>query len=121
LLRDQVFASGSARSPLALTSQSVDLMKMEAANVMINNGSGTAGIAESTAAFLQAQGMVIVSTGNADIVNGTTIIDYTGNPYTVEYLANLMSVSSAYIFSRYDPNATVDVEIIVGPGWVVPQ
>lgn len=121
LLRDQVFAGGSARSPLALTSQDIDLMKMEAANVVVNNGSGNSGIADSTRAYLEAQGMIIVSTGNADLVNGTTIIDYTGNPYTVQYLANLMSVNSSHIFSSYDPNSSIDVEIIIGPEWVVPQ
>jgi LCP family protein required for cell wall assembly len=121
ILRDQVFASGSTRSPLALTSQDVDLMKMEAANVAINNGSGNAGIADGTRAYLEGQGMVIVSTGNADVVNGTTIIDYTGNPYTVQYLANLMSVSSSHVFSRFDPNSSIDVEIVIGPEWVVPQ
>jgi len=121
LLRDQVFASGSARSPLALTSQDVDLMKMEAANVTINNGSGNAGIADATRAYLESQGMIILSTGNADVVNGTTIIDYTGNPYTVQYLATLMSVNTSHIFSRYDPNSSIDVEIVIGPEWVVPQ
>jgi LCP family protein required for cell wall assembly len=121
ILRDQVFASGNTRSPLALTSQDVDLMKMEAANVSINNGSGNAGIADSTRAYLEGQGMIIVSTGNADVVNGTTIIDYTGNPYTVQYLANLMSVPSSHVFSRYDPNSSVDVEIVIGPEWAVPQ
>ncbi len=121
LLRDKVFASGNTRSPLALTSQDVDLMKMEAANVTINNGSGNAGIADATRAYLESQGMIILNTGNADVVNGTTIIDYTGNPYTVEYLANLMSVNSSHIFSRYDPGSNIDVEIVIGPEWVVPQ
>jgi LCP family protein required for cell wall assembly len=121
ILRDQVFASGNTRSPLALTSQDVDLMKMEAANVAINNGSGNSGIADATRAYLEGQGMVIVSTGNADVVNGTTIIDYTGNPYTVQYLANLMSVSNSHVFSRFDPNSSIDVEIVIGPEWVVPQ
>jgi LCP family protein required for cell wall assembly len=120
IIRDQVFSSGSSRSPLALTSQDVDLMKMEAANVMVNNGSGNGGIADTTRAYLESQGMIIVSTGNADAVDGTTIIDYTGNPYTVQYLANLMSVNSSHIFNRYDPNSTVDVEIIIGPEWAVP-
>jgi len=120
IIRDQVFSSGSARSPLALTSQSVDLMKMEAANVLINNGSGNAGIADATRAYLEGQGMIIVNTGNADVVNGTTIVDYTGNPYTVEYLANLMSVNASHIFSRFDPNSTIDVEIIIGSEWIVP-
>lgn len=121
LLRDKVFASGGARSPLALTSQAVDLMKMEAANVVVNNGSGNSGIAETTRAFLEGQGMIIASTGNADAVNGTTIIDYTGNPYTVQFLASLMNINASHIFSSYDPSSTVDVQLILGSEWVVPQ
>jgi len=39
----------------------------------------------------------------------------------VEYLANLMGVDSARIFSRFDPNSTIDVEVVLGPEWVVPS
>lgn len=119
-LRDQVFASGNIRSQLALTSQSVDLMRMEAAQVAVYNGSGQGGLAESTAAYLQTQGMLIAATGNADVVSATTIYDYTGNPYTVEYLMGLMGVQPGFIFSRYDPSSTVDVEVVIGPEWVLP-
>ncbi len=120
ILRDQVFASGTIASNVALTSQAVDLMRMEAANVSVLNGSGTGGIAESTAAYLQGQGMVIASTGNADPVGATTIYDYTGNPYTIKYLMELMGVSAGRVFSRYDPNSAVDLEVVVGPEWIVP-
>lgn len=120
-LRDQVFASGSVRSQVALTSQSVDLMHMEAAQVAVYNGSGQGGLAESTAAYLQAQGMLIAGTGNADVVGATTIYDYTGNPYTVQYLMGLMGIQQGLVFSRYDPASTVDVEVVIGPEWVVPS
>lgn len=120
ILRDSVFGSGSARSTVGQTSQSVDLMRMEAANVSVLNGSGTGGLAESTAAYLQGQGMVIASTGNADPIPATTIYDYTGNPYTTQYLVQLMGIAPTRIFSRYDPSSAIDLEIVVGPEWVVP-
>jgi LCP family protein required for cell wall assembly len=120
ILRDQVFASGSIASNVALTSQSVDLMRMEAANVSVLNGSGSGGLAESTAAYLQGQGMIIAASGNADPVGVTTIYDYTGNPYTIKYLMELMNISAGRVFSRYDPNSTIDLEVVVGPEWVVP-
>lgn len=119
-LRDQVFASGSTRSVVALNSQSVDLMRMEAAQVAIYNGSGQGGLAESTAAYLQAQGMLIAGTGNADVVGATVVYDYTGNPYTLEYLMGLMGIQPGLVFSRYDPSSTVDVEVLIGPEWIVP-
>jgi hypothetical protein len=121
LLRDQVFASGSVQSQVAITSQAVDLMRMEAAQVSVLNGSGQSGLADSTSAYLTAQGMLIASTGNADIVGSTTIYDYTGNPYTVAYLVQLMGIQPTRVFSRYDPNSAIDVEVVVGPEWIVPQ
>ena len=120
VLRDQVFSSGSVRSAVASNTEAGQLMQMEAAAVVINNGSGEAGLADSTRAFLEGQGIKIASTGNADLVGATTIIDYTGNPYTVQFLASLMGVNNTHIYSRFDPNSAVDVEVIVGPDWVVP-
>lgn len=120
LLRDEIFSTGTVRSPLAASSQATDLMKMEAAQVSLFNGSGQNGLAESTKAYLEAQGMLIASINGTDNVGGTLIYDYTGNPYTVQYLASLMGVNSARIYSRYDPNSAVDVEVILGPEWAVP-
>ena len=120
VLRDEVFSSGGVRSPLANSSQSVDLMKMEAAQVAVYNGSGLSGLAESTQAYLVAQGMNVTTIGSADLVGATLVYDYTGNPYTVQYLMELMGIQPARIFSRFDPGSAIDVEVIVGPEWVVP-
>jgi len=35
----------------------------------------------------------------------------------VAYLASLMNVANARIFNRYDPNATVDVQVVLGSDW----
>ncbi len=120
VLRDEVFSSEGVRSPLASTSQSVDLMKMEAAQVAIYNGSESSGLAEATQAYLVAQGMIVGTIGSADLVPSTIVYDYTGNPYTLEYLVGLMGIQPSRIFSRYDPNSPVDIEVILGPEWVVP-
>jgi hypothetical protein len=120
VLRDEVFSSGGVRSPLANSSQSVDLMKMEAAQVAVYNGSELGGLAESTQAYLVAQGMNVTAIGSADLVGATLVYDYTGNPYTVQYLMELMGIQPARIFSRFDPSSAIDVEVILGPEWVVP-
>ncbi|HLE73958.1 MAG TPA: LCP family protein [Anaerolineales bacterium] len=120
VLRDEVFSSRDVRSPLANSSPSVDLMKMEAAQVAIYNGSGTGGLAEATQTYLVAQGMIVATTGTADLVGATLVYDYTGNPYTVQYLMELMGIQPALIFSRYDPSSTIDVEVVLGPDWAVP-
>ncbi len=120
-LRDQIFSSGSVRSVVAINSESVQLVQTEAARVAVNNGSGVSGLADSTSTYLQGQGFTIASTGNSDLVPATRIIDYTGNPYTVQYLVKLLGVSPANIYSRYDPTSQIDVEVIIGPEWTVPS
>lgn len=121
LLRDQVFSSGNVRSEQARHSEDADLMLAESANVQLYNGAGVTGLADSTRAYLEGQGVTIFDVGNSDIVNGTTIYDYTGNPYTVAYLVNLMGIQGTRIYNRYNPNSQIDVEVIIGSDWSVPQ
>lgn len=120
VLRDQIFNSGSVRSLVAMNSETTQLMQMEAAKISINNGAGVAGLADSTRSYLESLGFSIASTGTKDAVTGTTIYDYTGNPYTLQYLVELMGITPSHIFSAYDPSSQVDVEIIIGPEWTVP-
>ncbi|HRN51203.1 MAG TPA: LCP family protein [Anaerolineales bacterium] len=120
-LRDDFFNTSSVRSVVAINSASQANMQAEAATVAVYNGSNNSGVADTTRAYLQAQGFNIVTTGNANAVGATTLIDYTGNPYTLQYLVEIMGVSPGYIFSRYDPNSQVDVEVIIGPDWVPPS
>jgi LCP family protein required for cell wall assembly len=120
VLRDELFNTTSVRSVVAINSDAQNLMRQEAANVVVNNGSGVSGLAESTTGYLQGLGFTIASTGNSDVVNGTTLIDYTSNPYTLQYLVELMGVTPSHIFNRYDPTSQIDVEVIVGPEWVIP-
>ena len=121
LLRDQVFSSGNARSEQARNSEDAELMLAESANVQLYNGAGVTGLADSTRAYLESQGVTIIDVGNSDIVNGTTIYDYTGNPYTVAFLVDLMGIQGTRIYNRYDPNSQIDVEVIIGSDWSVPQ
>ena len=120
LLRDEIFSSGAVRSSVANNSQLVDLMKMEAATVSVYNGSGLSGLADSTKSYLESQGVTVGVADSADPVTATTIYDYTGNPYTVQYLMNLMGVPVSHVFSRFDPKSAVGVEVILGPEWTVP-
>jgi len=121
LLRDQVFSSGNARSEQARQSEDAELMLAESANVQLYNGAGVTGLADSTRAYLESQGVNIIDVGNSDIVNGTTIYDYTGNPYTVAYLVDIMGIQGTRIYNRYDPSSQIDVEVIIGSDWSVPQ
>ena len=92
----------------------------EKAKVGVYNGSAVSGLAGTTRDYLTTLGVNVVEVGNADYVSMTTIYDYTGNPYTVQYLVNLLGINSTRIFSSYDPNSEIDVSIVLGNDWSVP-
>jgi LCP family protein required for cell wall assembly len=118
LLRDEIFTETGPASPAATNMSLADLIKAEAARVSVMNGSTTNGLAARTADYLKAQNLNITNTGNAESVyTSTTIFDYTGKPYTIKFLIELMGISPTRIFSRYDPTSQVDLAIIVGTDW----
>jgi len=121
ILRDQMFAGGSIVSTIGRNSETAALMQSEAAKVALYNGAGIAGLADSTRNYLESQGLTISLVSNSDLVNGTTIYDYTGNPYTIAFLVETMGVQATRIYNRYDPDSQLDLEIIIGPDWSVPQ
>lgn len=121
LLRDLVFSSGTVRSAVARSSENSQLMQMEAASVVLYNGAGVEGLAASTQTYLTSLGVNVVEVSSANPVTATTIYDYTGNPYTVAFLVETMGIQKTRIYSRFDPNSQVDVEVIIGPDWFVPQ
>ena len=63
-------------------------------------------------------GINVTVTGNADEESdNTVIIDYTGKPYTVEYLIQVLNIQPNSIYSRYDPNSQTDIAILLGADW----
>ncbi len=118
LLRDDVFFDQQFLSPAAASMAPVDLVKAEGAKITVMNGTVAAGLAAQTTEYLQAQGIPVASTANADQVYAvTTIYDYTGKIYTVKYLVDLMKIQANQIYSRYDPTSQVDVVVILGNDW----
>jgi LCP family protein required for cell wall assembly len=119
-LRDEIFTTNSLIGPGAVGADPAELMLAEKAKVGVYNGSTVSGLAGTTRDYLTTLGVNVVEVGNADYVSMTTIYDYTGNPYTVQYLVNLLGISSVRIFSSYDPNSGIDVSIVLGNDWSVP-
>lgn len=116
--RDAVFFGSEPISPLAGSQAPLDLAVTEAPRLSVLNGSTTAGLAARTSEFLQNQGLSVGEAGNAEqLYTNTTIFDYTGKPYTVKYLMELMSIQPTRLFSRYDPTSQVDVVVILGTDW----
>lgn len=140
IIRDSVFATGGPVAPVVLAPTSTNpelqtpsadatavpapiadlgtLMAAEQARLMVQNGTQTGGLADRAGAYFQSLGMNVIGVGNADqLYNQITLVDYTGKPYTMKFLAEMMQVPNDRIFSRYDPNAVGDIAVIVGENW----
>jgi hypothetical protein len=118
LLRDQIFTETGPASPAAASMSVADLVKAEDARVSVLNGTYTAGLAASTQEYLKSQGINVTQAGNAQKATPyTEITFYTGKPYTVKYLVDLMKIEPIRIHHYYDPTSPVDIEITVGDDW----
>lgn len=117
-LRDRIFATGGSFSP-AMTGDPLALMQIENANILILNGATDGGgIAERTVSYLRSLGVENVTVQSAgQTYSHTSLIDHTGSPYTLTYLADLMSVNLYRIYHRADIHNSADVEIWLGTDW----
>lgn len=120
ILRDEIFTPVGLVGPAAAGQDPVQLMLAEAANVGVYNGSSVSGLAGSTEQYLISKSIKVAEVGNSDYVPSTTIYDYTGNPYTVQFLVDMMNIQPTRIFNSYDPNSPIDVAIILGNEWQIP-
>ncbi len=116
-LRDEIFASADTAGPSA-GGDTVQLMKTEAARIVINNGSGVGGLATKTADYLKGLGLENVTTGDtADASTVTQITYYVGKPYTLKYLVDWMKVDPNQIHYKLDPASQADIVITLGADW----
>jgi hypothetical protein len=60
--------------------------------------------------------------GNADRLDyvKTVVIDHTGNPYTTQYLMELMDLTQSQILAQTMLEGDIDVTVIVGKDWQIP-
>jgi hypothetical protein len=84
------------------------------------NGAGEEGLAGKFADELTALGFNVTEIANADRMDypTTRIIDYTGNPYTTQYLVDLMDLTQSQILFQTLPDNEIDLAIVVGYDWV---
>jgi len=118
-LRDAVFDSQPASVPTVVAGMSLAQRTVEEkAIIEVLNGTFFAGLASRTAEFLEGKNLQVGEIGNADqIYAATTIIDYTGKPYTLSYLAQLLNVPQNKIYHRYDPDKEADIVVLLGEDW----
>jgi hypothetical protein len=89
------------------------------------NGAGEEGLAGRMAELLGGLGFNVVEISNADRMDypQTRVIDYTGNPYTTQYLLELMELTQSQILFQTLPDSQIDLALIVGYDWyeVIPK
>ncbi len=117
-LRDEIFQTGEARSPLAQGDPTA-LMQTDGARVRILNGSVTPNLEISTGNYFLAQGLPITEVGTADRgYDRSIILLYSPKLYTLKYLQAVFGISSStQIRIQSDPTQTVDVEVRLGNDW----
>jgi LCP family protein required for cell wall assembly len=119
-LRDEIFTISGPVAPLAPQAEPEELVDQEYATVQVLNGTFSAGLASQTSEYLRGSGIQVTEPGNAnDNYAMTTIIDYTGNPRTVEMIVELMSISPEFVFHRYDVSNQADIVVIAGEDWAI--
>lgn len=138
ILRDRIFAASSdsdapATQPVvqvvetAAATQTepvdpIELMKTEQARVVVKNGTSTAGLASKTGEMLRSLGINVIDEANADEpYSSTTLYVYSRKPGTVQFLMEQLNVPSTSVINRFDPNAEVDIEVILGDDWATQQ
>jgi LCP family protein required for cell wall assembly len=118
LLRDEIFTMESSLGPSIPDADPLNAAALEGAKVAVLNGAGIDGLAGRTAEYLEAQGLNIVEVGNADrYYTKTVVVDYTGNPYTRQFLLGIANLVESQILSQHDPESEIDLTIILGADW----
>jgi len=118
LLRDEIFTDSGAISPSAANLDPAQAIQAENARVAVLNGSYTPGIAARSTDYLGSLGVNITQTDNSEKVAPYTEITYfTGKPYTLKFLVDLMGIDPIRIFHVNDPASPVDISVTLGDDW----
>jgi LCP family protein required for cell wall assembly len=118
-LRDEMFTSGGARSPLAAQGDPLTLAKADVARIRLLNGSFSPGLETATGNYFIGQGLAVTEVRPADrAYDRTVIVLYAPKLYTLIYFYTLFGINSnAQILISPDPSSTVDVEVRLGNDW----
>jgi LCP family protein required for cell wall assembly len=116
-IRDYVFTTNSAIKPGA-GSNVAELVKNEKTRISIQNATGQSGLAARTVEYFKAQGLNVVEQTVAGQPQSTSsIIIYTGKPYTIRYLTGLLKIPDANIINKFNPDSPIDIDLVLGSDW----
>jgi hypothetical protein len=98
-------------------------MREEAAPILVLNGTWTPGLAGGTAEYLESLGFVIAGVDDANDKDQTvtSIIDYAGKSATVDYLAQVLHVSSGSIYGGTESDGEYEIRLVLGTDWELPS
>jgi LCP family protein required for cell wall assembly len=117
-LRDEIFSTTGAIAPAATEANPLDLIEEEGARVEVLNGTLQPGLASDTVSYLKENGVSVAEPDSAEeLYPETTVIDYTGNPHTLEYLTSLLGIAPENVFHRYDVSNQYDIVLLLGDDW----
>ena len=118
VLRDEIFTSGGAISPMAQGDPTA-LMQADGARVRVLNGSFSPGLDVATGNYLISMGVPVTEVGTADrAYDATTVVVYGPKLYTLKYLQSMFGIANpAQIVFSPDPSSTVDLEVRLGNNW----
>jgi polyisoprenyl-teichoic acid--peptidoglycan teichoic acid transferase len=93
-------------------------MQAEEARLYIINASGKEDLGELTASYLSSKGAIVIGKEiDGKIISQTSIIDFTGKPYTMQYLTRMMTLPFSAIEMDFVPDREEDILIILGTDW----
>jgi LCP family protein required for cell wall assembly len=117
-LRDEIFSTTGAIAPAATETNPLKLIEDEGAQVEVLNGTLQPGLASDTVSYLKENGISVAEPGTAEeLYPETTVIDYTGNPHTLDYLTSLIGIAPENVFHRYDVSNQFDIVLLLGDDW----
>ncbi|MBN1440800.1 MAG: LCP family protein [Anaerolineales bacterium] len=128
-LRNTLFSSGGVLGYASPPADLASLALKENAKIEIVNGSGTDGLAGATRDWLVRHGFseanITATTATAEQMNYypfyTLITDYSGRPYTVRLLYELMGLSATNLKTDIRFDNPVDVQIFLRYDWTIPD
>ncbi len=105
-------------SPPAASASGSALTPEPPANIIVQNGTVTAGLAGQTATALKAQGFNVAQYGNTDDNRSdyaqTQILVYTGRMATAQALADALQVPASAVQTASGPGGNYDIKVILG-------
>lgn len=120
-LRDEIFTTSGALSPLATGTDALDLARQEGATIAVYNGSSVQGMAQKTADYLTSLGLKVVVVDTASYFPGATqVVDHRARLYTLKYFQELFRLQGgAQIVNKPDAAAPAEIEIILSDDWAL--